>query len=357
MNLPSFFSSKKLSEGEKLVFIESLSTMLRAGIPILEALESISEDSTSKKSREIFSHVASQISSGKTLSEALEKYPDSFDPVFTSIVRSGEAVGNLDKVLSQAAENLKENIETSSNIKSAMFYPALIVLVLIAVSFYSFAFALPKVAEIFFQLKLKLPAYSAFILKSSLFFSKYRYLLIALFSLLMLILYKVLTTKRARKILLSLFTSIPTVAQIVKLLDLARFTNTCAMLLKAGVPIIQVLDIAKDVVVAKPLTQAIESVKTEITQGDSLEAAMKKHPKVFPSLLRRIVKVGEESGTLDQSLQDLSENYSRKFTEIIKNITTVIEPVLIVLIACVVAILMLSIIAPLYQGIGALNQR
>ncbi len=356
MNLPSFLQHKNLSEAEKLVLIESLGTMLRSGIPILEALESIAEDASNSSSRKLIASVASDVASGKTLSDAFSKYPATFERVFIAIVRSGETAGNLDKVLIDSARNLKQNIQTSSNIKSALFYPAIIVLVLLVVAFYSFSFALPKVAEIFFQMKIKLPAYSEFILRTSLFFSKYRYLVSALFLLSAAFGYKIMTTRRARQLLVGFLLFIPTFSQIVKLLDLARFTNTVATLLKAGVPIIQTLEIAKEVVIEKKLRSAIEAVQEDITKGATIEEGMKKHSKLFPALLRRVVRVGEEAGTLDQSLEDISSHYDGKFTEIVKNITVIIEPILIIFIAVVVAILMLSIITPLYQGIGALNQ-
>jgi len=174
MNLPVFARKPKLSDAEKLVFIDSLSTELRAGIPILEALDSLKEDSASNSFKKILERLSDEVSSGKSLSEGLENFPDSFDRVFVNIIKAGEAAGNLDKVLGDAASNLKTSIATTNAVKSALFYPGLVLGVLLAVSFYSFAFSLPKVATIFFQLKLKLPAYSLFILQSSLFVGKYK---------------------------------------------------------------------------------------------------------------------------------------------------------------------------------------
>jgi type IV pilus assembly protein PilC len=357
MNLPFLSKEIKLNPNEKLLIIESLSIMLSAGIPILEAFDSIAEDATGKKAKELANGISSEISKGKTLSESMEKYPQTFDEVFLNIVKSGEESGNLDKVLAQLSTDLKSNIETINNIRSALFYPALVIIVLIAVTFYMFAFALPKIAKIFLDLALDLPPYSFFILNSSLFFSEHLLYFIVGFVFFTLFIIWLYTIPKTRHVLFYTLLKIPAIKAFVGYIDLSRFTNTSSLLLQAGVPIIQVFEISRNVVIAPKLRVDIDLMRDSITQGDTLIDAMKKHPKSFPSLLRRLVGVGEETGKLDDSLSKISKHYEKKYTDIVSNITTLLEPILIVLLAVLVGAVLLSVIVPIYQGIGQLSPR
>lgn len=355
MNMPHFSKSPKLSDTEKLTIIESLSIMLSAGIPILEALDSITEDAPTKKAKAVIAGLSQGISSGKSLAESMESYPDAFDTVLVNIVRSGEVSGKLDDVLSQVAENLKANIDTAGNIKSALFYPAIVIVVMVAVGFYAFAFALPKVAEIFLNLNIDLPFYSRAILEFSLFFSKYRWFFIAGFIIFLLTLIRLFQIPRVKKILFLFLVKIPTINSLIKFMDLSRLTGTISLLLKAGVPIIEVLEISQNVVFSPKLKVDVGFVKDELAKGFTLAEGMKKKPISFPSLLRRVVAVGEDTGTLDTSTASISAHYQKKFADIVKNLSVLLEPIIIVLVAVLVGAMLLSIIVPIYQGIGQLT--
>jgi len=331
--------------------------MLSAGIPILEALDSISEDAPNKKAKTVVAGLSQGIGSGKSLAEAMEGYPETFDNVLINIIRSGEVSGKLDEVLSQVAENLKSNIETVGNIKSALFYPALVIAVLIAVGFYAFAFALPKVAEIFLDMRIDLPFYSRIILKFSLFFSKYKLFFVVSFIILSLLVIRLFKIPRVKKAFFSFLIKIPAIGVLIKFMDLSRFTNTVSLLLRSGVPIIEVLEISRKVVMSPKLAVDIDFVKDELNKGSTLAEGMKKKPVSFPSLLRRVVAVGEDTGTLDTTLANISAYYQKKFTDIVKNISVLLEPILIILMAILVGAILLSIIVPIYQGIGQLSPR
>ena len=355
MTLPFISPKYKLSQHEKLALVEGLSIMLSAAIPITEALESIAEDAANKNAKTIIEGVSAEISGGKSLADAMSSFPDSFDPVLTNIIRSGEASGKLDKVLAQVAANLKSNIETADNIKSALFYPVLVIITLTAVSIYMFGFALPRIATVFADLAIELPAYSAFVIKSSLFFQKYFVYILSTLIVLVLISIRFLTVTRFRRVFFSLLTRVPNIRTLIKFMDLARFTSTTALLLNAGLPIIEALDISKNVVVSPKLRGDIGFLKESITQGTSLSEGMKNRAASFPSLLRRVVNVGEETGNLDKSLADISGHYEKKFADIIRNLTVLLEPILLVLIGIVVGVVLLSIIAPIYQLIGQIS--
>jgi len=355
MKLPFTSKNLKISADDRLAIIEGLSIMLDAGVPIIEALESLSEDIPKKNTKKVLEALTKQISSGKSLAEALSILPDTFDPVLINIVKAGETSGKLDQVLSQLAQNLKSNMETADNIKSALFYPILVLITLTAVSFYMFAFALPKIADVFLELSVELPAYSEFILNSSLLFEKYWLLIAALIIISVLIGIKLLSIPKIRRRLLAIITLIPTLKSLVRYMDLSRFTNTSALLLGAGIPIIEVLEITKGVVVSPKLNADISSISDSLAQGTRLAEAMKKRPDSFPALLRRVISVGEETGSLDKSLAHISEHYEKKFTNIVKNLSVLLEPILLVVIGIMVGVVLLSIITPIYQLIGNIN--
>src|SRR3990167_7362778 len=250
MNLPFFSKEIKLSPNERLLIIESLSIMLAAGIPILEAFDSIAEDAVNKKAKRLATEISGEISKGKTLSQSMAGYPKIFDEVFLNIVKSGEESGNLDKVLSQTAEDLKATIDTVSNIRSALFYPILVIVVLIGVTFYMFAFSLPQIAEVFLDLRIELPAYSAFILNSSVFFSKNLNFFVLGFAVFGLFTFWLFTVSKVRRFIFLILMKLPLINNLVRYIDFSRFSNTVSLLLKAGVPIIEVLDISKNVIIS-----------------------------------------------------------------------------------------------------------
>lgn len=357
MNLPFFSKDIKLSPNERLLLVESLSIMLATGIPILEALDSIAEDATNKKARRLANEISIEINKGKTLSEAMSNYPQIFNEVFLNIVKSGEESGNLDKVLAQAADELKAIIDTVNNIKSALFYPVLVIVVLIGVTFYMFAFSLPQIANVFLDLRLKLPAYSAFILNSSVFFSKNLNFFILGFIVFGLLIMWFFTISRVRSFFFLILMRLPLINRLIKYIDFSRFGNTASLLLRAGVPVIEVLDIAKNVVISPKMRSDVILVKDLLTEGSTIAEAMKNHPDSFPSLIRRLVAVGEETGGLDKSFDEVSKYYEKKYIDIVKNLTVLLEPILLILIAVVVGAVLLSIIVPIYQGIAQFGPR
>lgn len=359
MKLPNIFSNDtkiKLSDNEVLFIVDSLSTMLSSGIPIIEALSSIEEDTTSRKTKKVVRIISENINSGKSLYESFGKFPESFNSVFLNIVKSGEASGNLDKVLKNAALSLKDSIQTKSNIHSALIYPIIIFSVLVSVGFLVFGYSLPKVAKVFFDLKLNLPDYSRTVLKIALWIGDNRInLLVGLFVAIFLI-YSLLKIRPIKNFVLKIIFSLPIISNIVRLNDLANFTQTTGLLLSAAVPIIGALEISVDVVSSVKMKKDIKAVIAELEKGQNLGKSMQTSARSFPALLRRVVSVGEESGQLDNALNDISKYYQEKFAQIIKNLTVIIEPILIVVIASLVALILISVVLPIYQGIGSLNR-
>ena len=352
----SFFSSS-LKPSEKLILIENLATMISSGIPIIEALETINQDSTNKHLNSITEGAITDLQRGQSLSETLRKFPRDFDKVFLASLEAGEASGKLDEVLFQLSENIKSDIELSQSVKNSLLYPALVVTVLIIVLSSMFVFVIPKVANVFTGLNIPLPLPTVILITFSNFFNKFLLYIIATVVILLSFIFFGVRSGFLKPYLFKLITVIPILNPFFKKVDLARFARTFSLLLNSGVAIIEALNLSTHVVNNELLARDIGAVKNDISEGEFLSASLRKYKRSFPALLARLVSSGEKSGKLDKSLSDFYDFYQRQIMVDIKNFTTLLEPVLLVIIGIAIGGIILAIIAPIYQLIGQITPR
>jgi len=352
----SFFSSS-LKPSEKLILIENLATMISSGIPIIEALETINQDSTNKHLNSITEGAITDLQRGQSLSETLRKFPRDFDKVFLASLEAGEASGKLDEVLFQLSENIKSDIELSQSVKNSLLYPALVVTVLIIVLSSMFVFVIPKVANVFTGLNIPLPLPTVILITFSNFFNKFLLYIIATVVILLSFIFFGVRSGFLKPYLFKLITVIPILNSFFKKVDLARFARTFSLLLNSGVAIIEALNLSTHVVNNELLARDIGTVKNDISEGEFLSTSLRKYKRSFPALLARLVSSGEKSGKLDKSLSDFYDFYQRQIRVDIKNFTTLLEPVLLVIIGIAIGGIILAIIAPIYQLIGQITPR
>ncbi len=339
---------------EKLTFIESLSIMLSSGIPILEALEAVKDDSLSKNSKSVIGAVIDSVQSGQSLAESFSQFPAIFDPIFINTVKAGEESGNLDKVLLQLVKNLRDIDKLKSDVKAAMLYPAIVLGVLAVVLVVLFGFVVPRVAVIFTRLNVPKPLPTRIFLAVALSIHRY-YLIfglgIAILAALTLFLF---SNKSFRERIITLGFRLPFFSGILRYVDLSRFSSTLALLLSAGVPIIEGVERATTVVVNKTTKEELGEVAHKLTGGKSLAGSLREY-KTFPALMSRIIGTGEKTGNLDKVLSEVSVYYQDKLEREIKSFSVVLEPALIIIVGVIVAAVILSIIAPIYQLISQIN--
>ena len=352
----SFFSSS-LKPSEKLILIENLATMISSGIPIIEALETINQDSTNKHLNSITEGAITDLQRGQSLSETLRKFPRDFDKVFLASLEAGEASGKLDEVLFQLSENIKSDIELSQSVKNSLLYPALVVTVLIIVLSSMFVFVIPKVANVFTGLNIPLPLPTVILITFSNFFNKFLLYIIATVVILLSFIFFGVRSGFLKPYLFKLVTLIPILNSFFKKVDLARFARTFSLLLNSGVAIIEALNLSTHVVNNELLARDIGAVKNDISEGEFLSTSLRRYKRSFPALLARLVSSGEKSGKLDKSLSDFYDFYQRQIRVDIKNFTTLLEPVLLVIIGIAIGGIILAIIAPIYQLIGQITPR
>ena len=335
------------------VFAESLSRMLSAGVPILSALESIAADTKNRRSKKIIEEIAQRISEGKSLTDSFAEKPAVFDPIFQATVKAGEVGGHLDSSLKQISDNLKRENELIDNIKTAAIYPVLVITVLAIVLIIVITFVIPRITTVFARLPISLPLPSRILLIVGSFLNNN---LLGVFLFLVTAGVAIFLSFKFKLIKLGFLASLPPVKNLISKIDLVRFSQTLSTLLASGVPIIQSLELCQKIVLTSAISADLGKIKAEVESGKNLADSFKKS-KSFPATIAQLVGVGEKSGTLDKSLADIAEYYHTKVITEVRALTSLVEPILLIIVGIVVGMVILAIIGPIYQLIGQLSAR
>ncbi len=338
---------------DKVLFSRQLSTLINAGLPLVQSLRNVSAQTQNKNLQLIISKIITDVEAGSSFSAALAKHPKVFNEVFVNLVAAGEASGTLDKALERIANQQEKDAEIASKIRGAMVYPAVVVVVMVAVVGFMVVTVLPQVELIYKSLpNTHLPFLTVWLLALSHFVTKYWWLVLIL-----LVLAIFLTTKWARSLggkeaIDKAKMKAPLFGPLFMKVYMARFARTGTTLVSSGVPLIQMLDIvAKSIAnvhVERSINKAIEKVKG----GKSLSDSLKGDPN-FLTLVPDMIHIGEESGSLEDMLEKTADYYEKEVDNQIKTISTIIEPVLMILLGIVAFTIVAAVLLPIY---GLVNQ-
>ena len=343
-----------LSNGDKLSMISDLGTMLSAGIPLLESVDALLEDAKGNH-KKFLQVLRDDLAQGKHVYFTFSKFPNVFSRVTTSIVKASEEAGTLDVTLKDLKENLKADMEFSDKVKSALVYPLFIVFVFFAVLLMILIVVVPKIASVFTRLSVELPLPTKILIfmSNALISQTFPVIMgLLIFSLLIIFIYK-----KQKRLLLNFIFKFPILSALAKDIDLTRFSRSLFLLLTAGIPITNALELTENVVVNKDVEQAIRKAKEAVASGRKLSEGFKDNKKVFPSMAIRITEAGERSGTLDKSMSEISDFLDYQVSMKLKTTTVLLEPILLVAIGALVGGMMLAIIAPIYGLIGQVGGR
>jgi len=338
-----------LSNNDKLGILSDLGTMLSAGIPLLESVEALLEDSKGNQ-KKFLEVLKGDLTQGKHVYFTFSKFTNVFTKVVTSIIKASEEAGTLDVTLKDLKENLKKDMEFSDKIKSALIYPLFIVCVFFAVLLMILIVVIPKVSTVFSQMHVNLPLPTKIMIDmSNMLLSQTipTVLGLAIFSFLIFFLYK-----KQKKFLLNLILKFPILSNLVKDIDLTKFSRNFYLLLNAGIPITSALELTEDIVVNNEIRMGIKHVKETVITGRKLSEGFKSNRKIFPSMMIRISEAGERSGSLEKSMLEISDFLDYQVSGKLKTTTALLEPLLIVVVGVLVGGMMLAIIAPIYGLIG-----
>jgi type IV pilus assembly protein PilC len=347
---------QKVSVLEKAVFCRYLSTMMKAGLPLSEAVDILSEETGNKKMYRILIDLEYSIKRGQKLSSVFVRYPEVFDPVFITLTRAGEESGTLEQSFAYLSIQMMKNYELTQKVKGALLYPAVIISAMIGVGILMVTFVLPRISKVFLRLRIQLPVTTKALLSISQFLGDH-YLLVILATIIILITSIILLQlSKTRKTIIGAASKIPVVARLFNQLDLARFSRTLSTLLKSGVPILESIKVSVNLLTQRKFTKLAKTFEEEIQKGNSLSDALNKGEGVFPSLMTQSVKAGEKSGSLEEVLTELADFYELEVEHSLKSLTSILEPVLMLIIGVAVGGMVISIIAPIYSVIGNLQQ-
>jgi general secretion pathway protein F len=341
-----------ISSSDKIALISNLHTMLASGIPILETVDSLLEDSKGSQ-KKLLQTMRQDLGQGQHMYVTFAKFPKIFDKVTVSIVKSAEESGTLDIVLDDLSVNIRKEIEFNDKVRSALIYPAFILIVFVLVMTVILVVVIPKISSVFSQLNVTLPLPTKImIFMSNELLSNTIPIVVVLALLIALFVY---LFKKYRIIFVRAFTSLPLISILAQQIDLTRFTRSLYLLLNAGIPITVALELTQDVVVKKDIANAIKHAKNYVYSGKRLSEGFKDSKKVIPPIMIKIIEAGERSGSLDKSMLDVSEYLDYQVSGTLKTVTALIEPIMVVGIGILVGGMMMSIIAPIYQMIGQIG--
>lgn len=352
-----FLGLSRLWEGmsgkEFVIFSRQMAVMVEAKVPLLSALKGIIEQTDNPYFAGILSMILADVDEGKSLSDALRRHPEVFSELYVNMVQSGELSGSLQQSLENLADNIEKNYTLSQKIKGVLYYPTFILSAFFIVGFLMITFVIPKLTEMLKETHAHLPITTRALIWTGDFMQHYWWaVLIAIIAAVVGVLRYIRTEDGAKEFdVIKL--RIPLVGRVLKYVYLARFAENLSTLVRSGIPIVSALQITGRVVgnsvYEKHISEAAEKVKTGGTMSEVFS-----QKKDFPAILTQMVKVGEETGKLDTTLDTMAKFFSREADQIVSNLSAIIEPVLIVILGVGVGTLVFSIIIPIYniaQGI------
>lgn len=347
-------AATSLSVSEKISFLSNLCTMLTAGIPILEAVDSVLED-TKGHQRLVLETIKKDLQQGKRLSISLSQFPRAFDKVTVNLIKAAEEAGTLEITLKDLREHMQKETEFADRVKFALIYPVIIVIVFFIVLMGILLFVVPKISSVFLRLRVELPLPTRILMGASNLLLHQTWYIVAGLALLLGLLYFLIHTKR--QLVTNFIFSLPIISKLVRDIDLTRFSRSLYLLLSSGIPITTALELTLDVVVKDETRKLISKTREMVMAGKRFSDGFKASKGHYPAILVKLVEAGEKSGSLDKSMSDISTYLDYQVTNTLKTLTAVLEPVMLVVVGVSVGGMMLAIIAPIYGLIGKVGGR
>ena len=349
-----FFNEITLSNSEKMGLVSNLATMLGAGIPIFETINSLLEDAKGNQ-KKILSTLSADLIEGQRVHASFAKFPQVFNPVTISLIKAAEEAGTLTTTLKDLKESLRKETEFMDKVRAAFLYPLIIFGVFIGVLVMILVVVVPKIAVVFSRLNVNLPLPPRILIGLSNLILEQTILLVT--SLAITIVVSVIVYKKNREIILSPLFSLPVISDLVREIDLTRFSHNLHLLLNAGLTITNALELTQAVVVKKDTKKLISNTQRMVAEGKKISEGFKSSKGLMPVIVLKLIEVGDKTGTLDKSMADISEYLDYKVTTTLKTLTVILEPLLLVVVGICVGAMMLAIIAPIYGLIGQVGGR
>src|SRR3989344_3993748 len=341
--------TRRISTVEQAIFCRYLSTMMKAGLPLAESIEIMAKESTNRKMGRILRDLQFSLQRGQKLSTVFSRYPEIYDSVFLTLTRAGEESGTLEQSFDYLAKQLMASYELSQKVKGALLYPAVILSAMMGVGVIMITFVLPRISTVFLRLNIKLPLATKLLLTISQFMGNNFPWIIGSALLLLSALVVIIRFARTRKALARFSSKFPVLSRLFDQLDLARFSRTLSTLLKSGVPIVESIRVSVELLTQTKFDRYPDGFDDSIQKGQSLSDAIAQGEGIFPGLMTQSIRAGEKTGSLEVVLEELAQFYEQEVEHTLKGLTSILEPVLMLVIGVAVGAMVISIIAPIYS--------
>ena len=339
---------QRVKQSEVALMTRQLSTLVGSSIPLVDALTALVEQITNPKLRGIVSRVKDKVVEGSKLSDAMRGNPKVFGDLFVNMIAAGESGGALEVVLMRLADFMEGQAKLRSKVISAMIYPAIMSLVGVGLMVMLLVYVVPKVTKIFEDVDATLPLPTRILMTVSDMLSNYWYLFVLFIPVAIYSIRRFLRTPDGRAWWDKKLLTLPIVGKINKLIITARFSRTLATLLSSGVPLLTALDIVKNIVTNSRLKEVIENTRDQVREGAPVGETLKKSGE-FPPMVTHMISIGEKTGDLEKMLERIADTYDADVDNTLSTLTTLLEPIMILVMAGVVSFIVMSILLPIMQ--------
>lgn len=344
---------KKVKAKDRILFARQLSTLINAGLPLLQSLRTVNNQTESKQLKVILNQIIVDVESGSALSAAIEKHPETFNKVFISLIAAGEASGTLDAALDRIATQQEKDAEILSKVRGAMVYPAIVVLVMIGVLGFMIVKVLPQVKVLYDGLggNNSLPLLTKVLLALSDFVIHFWWVVVVVIIVLAFLMSRWIQTIGGRQFIDKAKMKAPPFGPLFMKVYMARFARTSQTLIASGVPLLQVLDITARAVNNVHIESSLKAAAEKVKGGKALSDALTNDPN-FLDLVPDMLRIGEQSGAIESMTGKVADYYEKEVDQQIKTISTIIEPLLMVLLGVVAFIIVAAVLLPIYGLAG-----
>lgn len=337
----------RVSFSSLVVVTRQLATMIGSGLVLSDAIDILYDQQNEGALKKALQEVSTDIKGGLTLAQALGKHPHIFPLLYVNLVKSGEASGKLDQVLLQMAEGLEKEKEFKARVRGAMIYPVVVLSMMVVVIVIMMVFVIPKLTALYQQSTIDLPLPTKILITTSSLFVKFWWLGIVVIVGSIILFNRWNKTDTGKLIIGKLLLKMPIVGRILTNVYLTNFNRTFGLLTSAGIPLLESITIISDLTDNAVFKRALQTAKTGVERGLPLSALLSS--EIFPKIVSQMVKVGEETGKVDEIFFKLAEYFESESDHLIKNLTVAIEPIVLIILGIGVGFLVLSIILPIYK--------
>ena len=354
----NFFArfSGRITTKDRVVFTRQLATLIGAGLPLAQSLRTVQEQTTNKRMQEIVQEIISDVEGGKSLSDSFAKHPEAFNKVYVALVSAGETSGTMDDSLKRLAAQQEKDAAMMSKIRGAMMYPSIVLVVIILVIGFMLFTVVPQVEGLYRDLNKELPLVTLVMIKTANFFSSLWWLVILAMIIGGYFLAQYLKTEQGIRTKDIFKLNVPLFKGMFRKMYMARFARTGQVLLRTGVPMLDMLRITADAVNHVIISESILRASDKVKGGKALSASLS-NEDYFLAMVPQMIKIGEQSGKIDEMMGKTAQVYEDELDEEIRALSTAIEPVLMVFLAIVAGTMVSAILLPIYSLVGNINIR